>query len=177
MKKLLASPTICKVCWDCKEALEELIRQEHTSETQVQTLVDAQQMFLSDKDNMLPLSQVTKDARNEMLQRRSGQTFYSKEKVSSSAQSSVSVCDWTEEDWDHLLRHLSSAPDWDRYHAYNERAVRRPFAQSFLKHAAAHVLAMQVPRKRTNFFHLFKSSFLQTVFFHKAQDHKVHDGV
>ena len=160
------------MCWHCKEVLKDWIRQEHILEGHVQNLVDAQQMFSSDRDNLMPLSQVIEDVRHEMQQsglKPEGHEWSSKGS-GKNGRSGPIASDWTEEDWDRL-QVLLRPPDWDRFHAYNERAVRRPFSQAFLKHGAATILAMQAVPKQENgkasftylSFHLFKSFCSKTI--------------
>ena len=169
IQALLASPTICKVCWDCKGTLQNLICQEHIAATQVQNVVDAQQMFSSDEENLGSLSQMIEDARNEMQQ--SGLKPECKKLSKGAVKNGAALCcDWTDEDWDRLQA-LLQPPDWDRFHAHNERAMRRPFSHSFLKHGAAVVLAMQAAPTHPNpetgqslhlfKFHVFRKPLLQ----------------
>eukprot|EP00435_Cladocopium_sp_Y103_P030485 s327_g7.t1 len=141
INEVLANGTMRKVCWGCEEAMEGLIHQEHPIRIKahsVENLVDAQKAFsLEDslgEQRLLPLCEAMKRLKHQILR--------SKSERGQECQDRLSIAKWAEEDWERFQL-LLKPPDWDSFHAANERAVRRPFSQSFLKHSAAEVLDME----------------------------------
>ena len=140
---MLESETTCKVVWGSKQILEGLLYQDHPREIKanIRTLVDAQKALLPD-EREVSLSEAIEGL---VHQRQPSLKKRQQQQISDADMGNMDFADWTLEEWQQL-QFLLKPPDWDRFHAENERVFRRPFSQKILKHGAAEVIALEASR-------------------------------